>query len=121
MVSVCTGLLGEEGYVSASDTSLETEYLGIKWSSSGAPVSSTAHDEPSNELSQIRQYVIRTLKVYELPYRDLCCISHVPTSTFTMLKTIECPFVHFNDYCKSLKYSGNNKIAIIALCLYALL
>ena len=24
-------------------------------------------------------------------------------------------------YCKSLKYSGNNKIAIIALCPYALL
>ena len=24
-------------------------------------------------------------------------------------------------YCKSLKYSGNNKIAIIALCTYALL
>ena len=24
-------------------------------------------------------------------------------------------------YCKSLKYSGNNKIAIIALCAYALL
>ena len=25
------------------------------------------------------------------------------------------------QYCKSLKYSGNNKIAIIALCKYALL
>ena len=26
-----------------------------------------------------------------------------------------------DEYCKSLKYSGNNKIAIIALCPYALL
>ena len=29
--------------------------------------------------------------------------------------------LRFKDYCKLLKYSGNNKIAIIARCPYALL
>ena len=30
-------------------------------------------------------------------------------------------YMYIHIYCKSLKYSGNNKKAIIALCPYALL